>query len=311
MKPNFFSDLSGCFLKGIYFPTFGTLQNQSVMWMIIADSGSTKTTWCLLDTETGDREIRQTPGINPFYQGEEEIISMLEKEFAKLDTAPDYLFFYGAGCANPTVNEVLYSALGCFFQTPVIDVQPDIMAAARSLCGREAGIACILGTGSNSCYYDGVSIVENVSPLGFLLGDEGSGGVLGKRLLADVLKKQLSEPVINRFFASGITRDEIMENIYRKPFPNRYAAQFARFIYENREEPELKSMVIKEFDAFLTRNVLQYPRARALKIHFTGSVAWYFRDFLKESATSLGLVVGNVMQEPMDGLVDYHFKNLQ
>lgn len=279
------------------------------MLMIIADSGSTKTTWCFLDTESGSREIRQTPGINPFYQGEEEIIAMLEKEFPQLNNASDDLFFYGAGCANPAVNEVVYHALGSFFQTPVIEVQSDMMAAARSLCGREAGIACILGTGSNSCFYDGITIAGNVSPLGFVLGDEGSGGVLGKRLLADVLKNQLPGSVISRFFASGITRDEIMENIYRKPFPNRYAAQFTRFIFENREDPAIKALVIKEFDAFFTRNVLQYPRALELQVHFTGSIAWYFRDFLKESASSLGIKVGKVVQEPMEGLVDYHLNN--
>ncbi len=281
------------------------------MKIMIADSGSTKTTWCILDTMQGHKELMQTPGINPFYQNETEIVSMLEKEFPLQEINPGFLYFYGAGCANPTVNEVLYRALGSFFQTPAIDVQSDMMAAARSLCGRDPGIACILGTGSNSCYYDGESIAENVSPLGFILGDEGSGGVLGKRLLADVLKKQLPETLISSFFASGITQDEIMENIYRKPFPNRYSAQFTRFLHDHRDEPAVKSLVMQEFLSFFKRNVLQYPRVYKLKIHFTGSIAWYFRDFLIEASSSLGLALGKVVQEPMEGLVEYHQQNQQ
>ncbi len=280
------------------------------MKLIIADSGSTKTTWCFADTGTGRRKTLQTPGINPFYQEEAAIVAMLEKEFPQLNTETDYLFFYGAGCANPTVNEVIYNALGCFFQTPVIDVQSDMMAAARSLCGREAGIACILGTGSNSCYYDGETIVQNVSPLGFILGDEGSGGVLGKRLLSDVLKNQLPDHVISRFFTSGVTQEEIMENIYRKPFPNRYAAQYSRFIYENLEEPAMKALVREEFTAFFRRNLFQYPRAKQLKVHFTGSIAWHFSAILEEVASSEGMTIGKIVQEPIEGLVDYHLGNM-
>jgi len=267
--------------------------------MIIADSGSTKTTWCMCDTHSGRKEYLLTAGINPYYQGEAEILATLEKEFGASPGEPGYLFFYGAGCTNPTVNEVLYNALGCFFQTSEIEVESDMMAAARSLCGRKAGIACILGTGSNSCSYDGEKIVQNVSPLGFVLGDEGSGGVLGKRLLADVLKKQLPETIIARFFATGVTREEIMENIYRKPFPNRYAARFTRFIHENLHEPELQNLVKQEFTAFFHRNVFQYPHVVRYRIHFTGSIAWYFQEILREVAVSLGLTVGKIVQDPL------------
>lgn len=279
------------------------------MKMLIADSGSTKTTWCVIDLQEGVREYHQTPGINPYYQGKTSIISMLEGEFRGHDIQPGSLFFYGAGCTTPSVNEVIYQASGSFFKAPHIEVQSDMMGAARSLCGREAGIACIMGTGSNSCYYDGVSIVENVSPLGFILGDEGSGGALGKRLLSDILKKQLPERLIRLFFESGITRDEIMENIYRKPFPNRYAAQFTRFLYNNRNEPALKRLITGEFIAFFRRNVMQYGMVYETGIHFTGSIAWYFKDFLEEAASSLSLRIGKVVQEPMEGLIGFHLQN--
>lgn len=275
--------------------------------IIIADSGSTKTTWCLSSHEPGEITTVHTAGINPFYQNETDILNMLSNEFNARHDGVSEVHFYGAGCANPEVNSIVKRALTEFFGINAIEVESDLMAAARSLCRHNAGIACILGTGSNSCYYNGETIKHQVSPLGFILGDEGSGAVIGRRLIADVLKNQLPEPIIRNFFKTEqTTQAEIMENIYRKPFPNRYAARFTRFISENIDEPSLRELVASEFDLFFRRNVLQYPQAKELPVHFAGSIAWYFRDILKEVAGTKNIIIGKIIQSPIHGLLEYH-----
>jgi glucosamine kinase len=275
--------------------------------MLIADSGSTKTTWCLADAQNKTRKFIVTSGINPYYQKEHEIHEKLEKEFLADKPDMEAIFFYGAGCTSPQVNKAVAKPLSVFFNTAAVEVNTDLMAAARALCGHQPGIACILGTGSNSCFYNGTGIVNQVSPLGFLLGDEGSGAVLGRTLLSDILKKQLPGNIISMFYDEfRISPEEIMENIYRKPFPNRYAAQFSRFLYKHVECPELKEMVLKSFNAFFTRNVLQYPEAQQYPVSFSGSIAFYFSELLKQSATSLGLQTGKIVQDPIEGLVDFH-----
>jgi glucosamine kinase len=275
--------------------------------IIIADSGSTKTTWCLCNKEDGTSRFLHTSGINPYYQDEQEILDVLRKEFTSVPAYVESVFFYGAGCANPTVNEKVRKALIHWFKVENAEVGSDLLAAARSLCGQLPGIACILGTGSNSCYYDGNEIIEHISPLGFILGDEGSGAVLGRNLLADVLKNQLPDAIIEHFYkVHPISQDEIMENIYRKPFPNRYAARFTRFILENIGEPELRQLVTNQFELFFERNVMQYQTVFHLPVHFSGSVAFHFQDILREVAISKGLQVGKIVTEPMDGLIEYH-----
>jgi len=275
--------------------------------ILIADSGSTKTTWCLADTSQKGKQYIQTSGINPYYQKEEEILEKLVHEFRSEKPHLEAIFFYGAGCTSPTVNQVVAKPLSEFFGTEVIQVNSDLMAAARSLCGHQPGIACILGTGSNSCYYDGKDIANQVSPLGFLLGDEGSGAVLGRTLLSDVLKKQLPEILITLFYEEyQTTPAEIMENIYKKPFPNRYAAQFSRFVFLHLDRPEIQEIISKTFCSFFTRNVLQYPEAQLYPVHFSGSIAFYFNELLKQSATSLGLKTGKIVKDPIEGLVDFH-----
>jgi N-acetylglucosamine kinase-like BadF-type ATPase len=276
--------------------------------IVIADSGSTKTTWVLSDQKNGTTHTVQTSGINPFYQDETGIKDMLNNEFSFTFTEIQEIHFYGAGCTNSSVNNIVKKALSAFFSTNNIEVESDLMAAARSLCQHNAGIACILGTGSNSCYYNGKTIEQQVSPLGFILGDEGSGAVLGKRLIADILKNQLPQTVVKKFFETyKTTQQEIMENIYRKPFPNRYAAKFTRFIGENIDQPALQKLVATEFDLFFRRNVLQYPMAVKLPVHLAGSIAWYFSDILKKVAQKHKLTIGKIEQAPMAGLLQYHY----
>jgi N-acetylglucosamine kinase-like BadF-type ATPase len=280
-----------------------------LVMILIADSGSTKTTWCLLNSTTGDHTLVQTAGINPYYQDEAAILNTLEKEYDTPLRNFKSLHFYGAGCANPEASSIVEKALTQFFNTPQIEVASDLMGAAHALCGHDEGIACILGTGSNSCHYSGHSIVHNVSPLGFILGDEGSGAALGKKLLSDVLKNQLPEALTHTFFDTyALTPAEVLDNIYRKPFPNRFAAQFTQFISEHIKEPVITKIVTEAFAEFFSRNVMQYPSVTSLPVHFTGSIAFHFKEQLIDVAKSFSLKVGNISKDPMPGLIQYYSK---
>lgn len=275
--------------------------------ILIADSGSTKTHWCMVRNGEVVREII-TDGINPFYQTDMEIIALIDAQLIpKLETEDiDRIYFYGAGCSFPDKKIVVGRALVRFFSNSMIEIQSDLLAAARSLLHHEKGIACILGTGSNSCFYDGKEIVENVSPLGFILGDEGSGAVLGKLFVADCLKNQLPMELKDKFMNQyGLTPELILENIYKKPFPNRYLAQFTPFLLENIEEPWIFNLVFDCFDAFFVRNVMQYP-LEDNRIGIVGSIAHYFRDTLEIVALERGIVITEIVQSPMAGLVKYH-----
>jgi glucosamine kinase len=275
--------------------------------LLIADSGSTKTTWSVLDKNPEDTIYIETSGINPFYQNTTEIYKVLEQEFNFQTKEFDSIWFYGAGCANELTKKIVGDAFDQYFSAKEIHIESDLMAAARSLCQNQEGIACILGTGSNSCYYDGREIIAHVSPLGFILGDEGSGAVIGKRFLADILKNQMPEKLTQKFFTTFKTDTaEILNHIYKQPFPNRYAAGFTRFIAENISHPELYKLVESSFDQFLERNVLQYTKAPGLPIHFTGSIACVFQSILEESLIKHQLTCGEIVQAPMEGLIDFH-----
>lgn len=274
--------------------------------ILIADSGSTKTSWVLTDA---DRKITgqcKTSGINPFYQTEEEIFNSLKDEFTLSLCGLDHLYFYGAGCANPKMKDVVLRVLKRIWKPDNIVVESDLVCAARSLCGHNPGIAAILGTGSNSCYYDGKNVVRHVSPLGFIMGDEGSGAILGKKLVADVLKRQLPDSICDLFFDSyHILPAEILDRVYKQPFPNRYLAQFTKFIHQHINEESLDLLVRSGFKEFFIRNISQYNLAE-MPVNFTGSIAWYFLPQLKDAARETGYSIGLVTKDPLDGLVNYH-----
>ncbi|MBK3516730.1 ATPase [Carboxylicivirga marina] len=274
--------------------------------VLIADSGSTKTQWCLV-SEGIIIEQCITKGINPFYQNSTDILKNLKEEYTLNNTKPQEINFYGAGCANDEKNNIVRKALSEFFQVEAITINSDLVGAARSLCQHQKGIACILGTGSNSCLYDGRDVIHNVSPLGYVIGDEGSGAVLGKKLMGDLLKNQLPEHVIDLFFKNYNTnRAEILDNIYKKTFPNRYLAQFTKFLSENIHVKELEDIVLDAFEEFVKRNLLQYADIDKLKVHFTGSVAFYFRAQLEKALYKYNLNIGEICQAPMPGLIQYH-----
>jgi len=276
--------------------------------LLIADSGSTKTSWRLIK-DTKNVDICETGGINPFHMEKTEIIHLLKTEFSLPRAGISKIFFYGAGCTSSDKSRMISEAFSIFFDASDIQINSDLLAAARSLCGNQPGIACILGTGSNSCYYDGQKIMQNVPPLGYVLGDEGSGNALGRKLLSDIFKNQLSAEIRELFFDTyKLNVGEILDNVYRKPFPNRYLAQYSRFVSANIGYPEIRSLANGCFREFFTRNVMQYEAAKRLSVHFTGSIAFHFSEIIKEIAGEFGLNVGKISQEPMEELIKYHMQ---
>lgn len=277
---------------------------QKAMYLV-ADSGSTKTQWCVIDN--GESSVIYTSGINPVYQSGKEILEILKREFTLWEREMEAVYFYGAGCAFPEKNEQVKIALRDFFMADRVEVASDLLAAARSLFQHSEGIACILGTGSNSCYYDGNDIIRNISPLGFILGDEGSGAVMGKRLVADVLKGILSEKLRACFFEEyNYSYPEIIDRVYRQALPNRFLAAFTPFLKKYIAYPEIEKIVSNALEEFICRNLLQYKEARNLPVSFTGSVAFHFREQLTRLLSQHGLCVGQVCQTPMEGLIAYH-----
>ena len=281
--------------------------------ILIADSGSTKTDWCLCN-ESAIVSTMQTQGINPYHQSEEAIEAVLREELLpQLTQHSEFniqnslnIVFYGSGCANATacnrIKEAIFKVLG----SEDVTVHSDLLGAARALCGHEEGIACVLGTGSNSCLYNGKEIVANTPPLGYILGDEGSSAVLGRRLVGDCLKSQLPEAICDEFLAEyNLTQEIILEKVYRQPLANRFLASLTPFLSKHRDVPEVHKLLVESFTDFFVRNVKQYRRPW-LPIHFVGSIANAFAAELKEAAESLGLELGTIMRSPMEGLVRYH-----
>ena len=278
---------------------------------LIADSGSTKTDWCLCNKGASILRI-QTQGINPYHQTEEAIEQVLFDELLPQLTESSNIskslqvIFYGAGCANESacnrVKEAIHKVLG----VTDITIHSDLLGAARALCGHDEGIACVLGTGSNSCLYNGKEIIANIPPLGYILGDEGSSAVLGRRLVGDCLKKQLPEALRDEFLTEyELTQEIILEKVYRQPLANRFLASLTPFLSKHRDVPEVHKILVESFVDFFVRNVKQYRRPW-LPIHFVGSIANAFNSEVKEAAESLGMELGTIMQSPMEGLIKYH-----
>ena len=277
---------------------------------LIADSGSTKVEWCLLDH---DKPVRQifTSGFNALMLTEEEIAQYLDDELmsqlGEQARSVTEVHFYGAGCIDEEVCRNVRRAIRQNIDVPTIEAHSDLLGAARALFGEREGIVCILGTGSNSCYYNGREIKDHVSPLGYILGDEGSGAVLGRHLIGDVLKHQLPRELCDRFLDEyNLTSNAIIRRVYKEPSPNRFLASVTPFLLKNIEEPAIHRLVLNEFKSFFVRNVAQYDRYRVLPVSFVGSIAYLYRSVLDEAAAALDATVDTVIKTPMEGLVKYH-----
>ena len=278
--------------------------------ILIADSGSTKTDWCY-GTEIANCKIVQTEGINPFHQPEEKIQSIIYNELLPQLETPiqrcTAIYFYGAGCLPPKTESITRVLQNTFPEADIF-IETDLLGAARALCKNEAGIACILGTGSNSCLYDGKTIIQNIPPLGYILGDEGSGAVLGKRLVGDLLKHQLPDDLCQDFLKEyDLPPALILDKVYRQPLANRFLAGLTPFLFAHKHRPEIRNLLISCFTDFFTRNVMQYEYHDIL-VHFTGSIAFFFQEEVKEAALRLNVSIGKVLKSPLEGLKDYHFE---
>ena len=277
--------------------------------ILIADCGSTKTDWVLCDNGDITSRVR-TQGLNPTIQSTDDILEVLESELiGAIDTtAPDHIYFYGAGCAYDNANNRMKRALEKVFPGKKIEINSDLLAAARALCGHEEGIACILGTGSNSCLYNGKEIVDNTPSLGYILGDEGSGAHLGRQLVSDCIKKQLPKDIIEKFMQQyNLDVASTLERVYHTPLPNRWLASLTPFIQENRKNAEIHAMLKNCFTQFFKRNTMVY-RHSWLPIHIIGGIGVNFAEEIKETAESLGLSIGNIVESPMEGLIRFHYK---
>ena len=277
---------------------------------LIADSGSTKAEWCLVGGKS--KKTIFTQGLSPYFLNTQQITDVLKKELVpKLKNARvAEIYFYGTGCANPSNARSVKKAIQSVFPKAKINVSHDLAGAARALCGRTKGIACILGTGSNSCYFNGKRIVKNSPGLGFVLGDEGSGAYLGKKVLQYYLYDTFDEDLRARFDAKYATnRVEILENVYKKPLPNRYLASFAIFLAENRGHYMIENILEDGLNDFFFNHLCKYRETSAVPIHFTGSIAYGFKDVLQQLCNTYELELGRVLKNPMEGLVEYHTNN--
>jgi N-acetylglucosamine kinase-like BadF-type ATPase len=274
---------------------------------LIADSGATKAEWCFV--RNGKVKTIFTQGISPYFLTTEQIRQLLLKELkpALKNAHVDEIYYYGTGCANPANARSVKKALLSVFAGAETDVKHDLVAAARALCGREKGIACILGTGSNSCYYDGKRIVKNSPGIGYVLGVEGSGAFLGKKVLQYYLYGTFDDELRGRFDATYTTNaPEILENVYKKPMPNRYLAGFTHFLAENRGHYMIENIIEDGLNEFFFIHLCKYREIWTLPVNFTGGVAFGFKDVLQHLCTSYEFEFGKVMKNPMEGLVEYH-----
>ena len=276
--------------------------------ILIADSGSTKTDWLLMLDEK-QRCIVQTQGINPDYLSEEQIFEIITAELLpQMPSAMSQLsaiYFYGAGCRQD-VSHHLVNVLHKCFKAQTIEVKSDILAVAHATCKHEAGIACILGTGSNSCLFDGNKIVSQTPSLGYVLGDEGSGTVLGKLLVGDVFKHIAPQNIIESFISEyQVDVSSLLNKVYKQQLPNRYLASFTKFLSKHIEEDYIQILLNDEFSRFIQRNLLAYD-AKDLPVHFVGSIAHVFQKNLETSIRQAGLKMGVVMKSPLEGLAAYH-----
>lgn len=273
---------------------------------LIAETGSTRTEWALTE---GRQLINSlfTDGINPFFQTRREISRSvrlgLPEEFFKKKL--EQVYYYGAGCSSEEKKKIIRASLVAQFKTPV-QVESDLLAAARGLFLREVGIACILGTGSNSCFYDGATILKNVRSGGYILGDEGSGAAMGRVFMSDVLKgiapAELTEDFFDKF---RITSDDIMDLVYNRPFPNRFLATVAYFLADHQESDYACQVIRDNLQKFFARNICQYDYSN-YSIRFVGSWAHHCADYLYDVAQEFGVMIDMIEETPMKGLIEFH-----
>ena len=279
--------------------------------ILIADSGSTKCDWKIVDTgKEMDIEKISTMGFNPFFHTEEHMYKEMEASdgLSKYAREIKAIHYFGAGCSSPERNAIVKRALTQFFpNADNVHVEHDLLGAALATCGDQPGIACILGTGSNAGYFDGNELHDEVHALGYILGDEGSGCYMGKKLVIDYLYHKLHSQIEEELEKTyGVNKEVIFENVYKKAFPNVYLASFARFLSNHRDYYYVRKLVRKSMLEFLDIHVCRFDMYDKIPAHFVGSIGFYFEDILREVATQKGVQVGQVIKQPIHNLVNYY-----
>jgi N-acetylglucosamine kinase-like BadF-type ATPase len=276
------------------------------MILLIADSGSTTTDWAVV-SDTATLHIK-TPGINPVHQDDTTIECTIAQGLLPQmnGITPTHIYFYGAGCVGGETNMRLDNILSRHFLDAHIAIESDLLGAARSLCGHHRGIAAILGTGANSCYYDGHDIVANIPPLGYILGDEGSGASLGKAFLRALLRKELGKELLDEFYTTFDTDyRKLITRIYREPAANRFLASLSPFIASHLDNDAVRTIVADTFASFIDHHIMRYDY-NDTRLHLTGSVAHYYRHIITEVAHNKGIEIGTITRSPIEGLITYH-----
>ena len=282
----------------------GVVKGQNIT--LIAESSTTRTEWSLIENGQ-ELEHAFTSGLNPFFMSRREISHSIRLELppAFFKRRWSHVYFYGAGCSGPEKNRIIESSLVAQFKTPVT-VMSDLLGAARGLLVREQGLACILGTGSNSCFYDGKEIVKNVPALGFILGDEGSGAALGRVFLGDALKGLAPQELTEAFFDKyKVTRAEVLDAVLNNPAATRNLRTYSFFLSEHLDNPYVHELIVKEFMRFFERNVAQYDY-KSYPVNFVGAIATTYSEILLEVANDFGATVRKILLSSMPGLIAYH-----
>jgi len=279
--------------------------------VIIADSGGSKIDWRLLKKDGTIGQASST-GFNPYYQPLDHLKKIIQDSLLpQVHETVSKIFYYGTGVSSDKNVQSIQALFAEHFPQATSEVGWDLLAAARALCGHEPGIACILGTGSNSCLYDGEKITYNVANLGWILADEGSGTYMGKRLVFDYFRHEMPESVAKQFHARfPWTREEVLEKVYQLEKPGAFLASFAKFIFQHLKKPYCYQLAYKSLSDFFENNVMKYPNYKNLKVHFTGSIGFYFSDVLRQVANDKGITVKNILEGPIAGLTLYHQKDL-
>jgi len=275
---------------------------------LIADSGSTKTQWVLLDGKEVVLDIT-TKGFNPYYYKEHELGEILFEELSENINAGEVseVYFYGAGCSSETNCTIVENAIKKLFSNANIHVGHDLDGAAVALLHNSAGIACILGTGSNSCMWDGKKVTYHVPSLGYLLGDEGSGTYIGKLLLQKILLGEADKELTEKFYkVNNLSFEKVLQKIYGEPNPNKFMSSLSKFVGDNIHFDDCKEVVRQSFVDFVEKQISKYPDYKNSIVSFTGSVAFVYSDILKEVMSEHGITLGKIMKNPMDGLIEYH-----
>ena len=278
--------------------------------ILIADSGSTKADWQLIGPANEPTHLLHTDGFNPYYENTAHIIAGLQTQLLpQLDNASiSGVFYYGTGCVNADSNARISVALKTVLPNlKRVEIASDMLGAARAVSPNQPGIVCILGTGSNACFFDGQHNRRNMASLGFWLGDEGSGGYLGKTLVRMAFQEQLPDDLARAFRAKyALDRPALLDNAYRKPFPNRYFAGFTPFLTEHATHPFVQQLTANAFRLFLETYLVRWPEARQYPVHFVGSIGHYFGESLRRAVAEAGLTMGRVLKSPIERLAAFH-----